>query len=394
VSKRTGWSLGAIAAVSALLSYRANSDWDYPEDAGPAIDALIHGDIHGFLTERPLMGPFSLLFRAPFAALSQLTEAPGYHFYNDAYRFGIFPCLVVAGLLGLWLANIARERGQPPLVQFVLAGLTLVSTPALKALTAGHPEEILGAVLVVAAAVAGLRGKPWIAGLLLALGLATKQWAVVAVVPVALTLSARDMRRVGLAALGAAVLVAVPFLAANPHSFADTFGQLADIRNARMLPANVWWRFTAARQDTATIPDWLGLVAHPLVVGGTIFVALVMARRVRRDPVRRALPLLAFVLLLRCMLDPLDNAYYHVPFLMAIIAADALEGSLVGTLAAAAGLFAITELGDTASAVNVLYLTWSIPYAAYLGGRAYGVDRAAVAARLRTRAARDPAAAR
>jgi Glycosyltransferase family 87 len=383
----TALALGVIVAVSAVLSYRANSLWDYPEDAGPAINALIHLDLHGFLAARPEMGPFSLLFRAPFAALSRLTEAPGYHFYNDAYRFGIFPCMVCAGLLGLWLARIARERGQPLIVQAVILGLCMVSNPTLKALVAGHPEEILAGVLVVGAAVAGLRGRPWTACLLLALGLATKQWAVVAIVPVALTLPARRLRRVAL--VGAAVVAAVmiPFLVVDPGSLFHSFRLMADIRGSGILVANVWYPFTGARSSSVLVPDWLGVVAHPLLIVTTLAVALAFAGRVRADPLRRALPLLALVLLLRCVLDPLDTGYYHVPFLMAVIAADAFAGSLVGTLGAAGGLFVVSELGTSITAVEVLYLVWSLPFAAYLAARTYGVDWHAWPARLRIRAA-------
>lgn len=377
------WSFAAVAAISALLSYHANSDWDYPEDAGPAIDALIHGRIHEFLAARPLMGPVSLIVRAPFAALSLLTQGPGYHFYNDAYRFGIFPCLLIAGVLGIHLADVAGKRGARPLAQLAIGLLFLVNTPTLKALVAGHPEEILGGALCVAAMLAGLRGRSALAVVLLMLALGTKQWAVVAIVPVALTLSRTAMVRSAKIVLGLGMVLLVPFLAVDPGSLWTMTRHLADIRQAGALPADIWWFF---RTPTG-VPDWVGLVSHPLLIATCAGVALLLARRVREHPLERALPLLALVLLLRCILDPLDNAYYHVPFFLALVAADALVGSVAATLVAAALFYVTTELATTTESVNVIYLTWALPFVAYLVGRTYGIDWAAL---LRSRGALGP----
>jgi hypothetical protein len=385
-TRTLGWSLAAITAASAILSFRANSDWDYPEDAGPAIDALIHGRIHGFFTANPppLMGPVSLIFRAPFAALSLFTEAPGYHFYNDAYRFGIFPCLFVAGLLGLYLANIMREHGQPSLAQFAMAGLCVVNPVSLKALDAGHPEEILGATLCVAAMLAGLRRRPVLALILLVLAVGTKQWAVVAIVPVTLTLTTAELKRSARVTAGLAALLIVPFVIVAPGVVWSVTHQVADIRNASILPSNIWWEFRTPHG----VPDWLGVIAHPLLIAICVGVALLLARRVRADLWGRALPLLALVMLLRCLLDPVDTAYYHVPFLMALIAADAVQGRFKATLVATAALFAMNQYATGYSQVNEFYLLWAPLFAVYLAGRTYGLDWAVL---LRTRAVRAPA---
>ena len=80
----------------------------------------------------------------------------------------------------------------------------------LRALEYGHPEELLGGVLCVAAALAALGRRPVAAGLLLGLAVANKPWAVLAVVPVLLVLDRGHLR--ALAAAGAAAIAPV-----GPH---------------------------------------------------------------------------------------------------------------------------------------------------------------------------------
>ena len=389
------WLL-AIGIAAGLLSYHTNSDWDYPEDAGPAIDALIHLRIHDFLAARPAMGPLSLLLRAPFAALSRLTEgADPERLYNDAYRFGVFPCVVASGLLGMWLARIARERGLPAIFQFGVGALCVVNPVSLRAIEVGHPEEILGAVLVVAAVVAGMRRHPWWAVALLAMAIANKQWALVAIVPVALTLAPRQIVRAAVIGVAIGLALFVPIVIVDAHNVWEVTRNMANIDGASFLPANIWWRFVALPSQDFTVGGWLAVVAHPLIIVMGFAVPLLLMGRVKEDLEGRLLPLLALVLLLRCMLDPVTNLYYHVPFFLALVAADTFAGSLIATLVATVALLLTNRLGSSVASVNFVYLCWSIPFAAYLTGRACGLSledvRAAFAAR--SRGARDRASA-
>ena len=74
----------------------------------------LHLRIHEFLDARPIMGPLSLLLRAPFAALGQLVGHGGRpHDYLDDYRFGVFPCLMAAGLFGIVSAGDNTWTGRP-----------------------------------------------------------------------------------------------------------------------------------------------------------------------------------------------------------------------------------------------------------------------------------------
>ena len=87
----------------------------------------------------------------------------------------------------------------------------------------------------------------------------------------------------------------------------------------------------------------------------------------------RALPLLALVMLLRCLLDPADNVYYHTPFLMALVAAGAFSRTLIPALVATVLTYLSSKLGDNnAELLVTMYLGWSIPMAAWLAARAYG----------------------
>ena len=152
------------------------------------------------------------------------------------------------------------------------------------------------------------------------------------------------------------------------------------------MPADVWWPFTHAGGPNSNLdighnvmPHWVGLIARPLLVAVCVTLPLVFARRVRQDLLGRVLPLLALVLLVRCMLDPLDNSYYHVPFLFALVAADAMSGTFAATLVATTALYLTPHLGLSPDGLWTYYMAWTVPFAAYLA--------------LRTRDARGPGAA-
>jgi len=381
--------LAGVSVVAAILSYRADSIWDYPDDAGPPIDDLINGRFSEFISERPAMGPVSLLVRAPFAALSQLTGGGGPdQLYNDAYRFGIFPCLLAAGIVGLLLAREMAARGQPLLFQIAVGALSVVNPVSLRALHFGHPEEILTAAFAVGAVMAGLKGKAWTAALLLTLAVFSKQWAVVVVVPVALTLTAPALRRTAVVLVGLGGLLTLPLLAANPATFVDSTRALLDLRAQFVLPPSIWWPFTdripGVDPPYHEIPQWVGVIAHPLIVILAVGIAIALGRRVREAPAERVFWLLALVLLLRSVLDPVNNGYYHTPFLLALTAAAAYSGDMRPLLLTVAVLTGLTVWELAPVTLSAIYLTWALPFVGYLVLRAGG---------FRTPALRVPVAA-
>jgi hypothetical protein len=77
-------------------------------------------------------------------------------------------------------------------------------------------------------------------------------------------------------------------------------------------------------------------------------------------------------MLLRCALDPANNGYYHVPFFLAVVAADARVGRYYATAAACILLQVPTTLEPTAAHLNTYYVAWVLPFIAYLAARSYG----------------------
>jgi hypothetical protein len=230
-----------------------------------------------------------------------------------------------------------------------------------------------------------------------ALALLTKQWAIFGVLPTAIVVGWRRIQRPLLIGAVVCAVIAIPLLIANPSTLLHANFDQLDIKNEHVQPASIWWPFThetfvPGRPGFHELTHFLRVGSRPLIVGVGLLLPLLFARRVRQDPWRRALPLLALVMLVRCFMDPVNNGYYHVPFLLALIAGDALAGFIAPTLVAVAALELTTRIaqhGDPAL-LCAIYLGWVLPFAIYLAGRAYGLDWAAL---IRSRRARGPAVA-
>jgi hypothetical protein len=125
------------------------------------------------------MGALSILVRLPFAALA------GFAGGGDllAYQLGSIPCVAAAGVLGLAIARWMERRGASRAACIATVVFSMVNPLTWEALALGHPEELLGGALCAGAVLAALRGHSTRAGLLLGLALATKQWALIAVLP-------------------------------------------------------------------------------------------------------------------------------------------------------------------------------------------------------------------
>ena len=89
---------------SVWVALTAGGPGDYPHDAGPAITALLHGNLHAFAAARPAMGELSLLLRAPFAALG--SDADG----ALDLSLGRVPCVAAVALLGALAGRRSRAR--------------------------------------------------------------------------------------------------------------------------------------------------------------------------------------------------------------------------------------------------------------------------------------------
>jgi hypothetical protein len=377
-------SIAFLLLAAAALSLRAGATMDagldYFGDASDAIDALVRGDLTAFFGGQPLMGSFSLLLRAPFVA-------PVFHSSIETVYFaGALPCLLATVVLGLALARLAAERGRSTAVQGLIAGLAVINPITFRALHWGHPEELLCAALCVGAVLAALRERELLAGVLLGLAIATKQWALIAVLP---TLLAAPRRQLPLLAIAGAIAAAfyLPGLIAN----ADRFGVATEAAagqaagGASTTPWSLWWPFAGIDDspfgERYMAPAWIGALSHPLIVLLPIpLTALLWRRRDRRPD--DALLLLALLFLLRCLLDTWNNDYYHAPFFLSLLAWETVRRPGVPLLSlAVAVLLGISFWPDQtqifagsladAPLLFALYAAWAVPLAMLLAVALY-----------------------
>ncbi len=368
-----------VAAVSAWMAFGVGSTGDYPDDAAAPIHDLATGHLGALLSTDMVMGPLSIIFRAPFAALGDGSEL-------SMYQWGSIPCLMVAGLLGLHLARVAARRGAGWPTQVVIAAVCLYNPLTLEALRAGHPEEILTAALAVWAVSAAAESRNTRAAILLGLAIACKQWAIIAVFPVLMALPGRRLRTLA-ATAGVAAALILPAFVAHPAGFVDQQTNAAS--STRVVGVmNVWYpaATTSARHVEYTngsldiqvrqIPSAIAGSSHTAIVLLCLLLPLLLAWRRGTFSLggSEAMALLALLSLVRCALDPFDNVYYHLPLLMALLAWDALDVRQVVpvralALVAVAYLWSHWALGELdPGSLNLFYLGAAAGAALSIGG--------------------------
>jgi hypothetical protein len=367
-------SAAAIAA-SVFLAFWPTGVADYKADAGPSLHPLIGGDFHAAFAHQPAMGWFAILFRAPVAFFARHADA------LLEYRLGNLPCVLVLTALGVWLAARARNRH----VALVVLALAVLGPMNWHALADGHPEELLGAALCVAAVLSAASGRsPLAAGVILGLALATKQWAVLAAGP---ALLAAPRGRAQIAAMAIAVggaLTLLPVIAGSHHLLSPASS--AALSYAAVQPASIWWPFAHVQHvaapgwtvDHRSIPLWLANLTHPGIVILGLVLPLAVLRRTRTLPVstETALTLLALLFLFRCLLDPMNVGYYQVPLLVSLVALEALQRRGLPLLSLISNavmwvLVARIPWGLEPAKVATIYLAWALPLAAYLSLKLY-----------------------
>lgn len=321
--------IAVMALISVWMASRITSTGDWDGDSWPAVSALVHLDLGAYFASRPMMGPLPTLLQAPFAAL-------GGEQLMSAYRWACVPSLLVAGLTGLYLASIARRRGAGLASQASIAVLALVNPLNLAALEGGHPEEILTAALAVAAVASASEDKGWRAAVLLGLALTSKQWAVIAILPTLMVLP-RHRLRTGLVAAAIAAALTLPGLLAAPGGFAEVHESAARTGRA-ITPSSLWYPLATTKTEVVgrepttfvaelqVAPPLVGDLSHPLIVLLTLGLPLAVAAYRGSFGISgsEAMALLALLALLRCALDSVNNIYYHVPLLVALVGWDAL----------------------------------------------------------------------
>jgi hypothetical protein len=406
--KRRSADIAAFAALAALgvgMTLRYGLLGDYKADAAPAFEALTRGHVHEFLRSDALMGPFALLARVPFVLAANLGDAS----MLDRYQWGAAGCLLTAAALALVVVHSMRRAGQPGFACAIAAVLLVANPLVVKALQFGHPEEVLGAALCTCAMLAAIGRKGVLAAILFALALTTKQWALVIVGPMVLAVLVYGLPRwrfaVALILTGAAV--SAPFLLSDPRGFVDAQDRAGSIPVTSWQPASpysIWYPVTPAKDveirpvdgrsvvTVRPVPPAVAAIAKPLIVIAALLLAIPLLWRRRRLTPFDPLLFLAFVLLLRCVLDPFDNPYYHLPFLFAFLAWETLSvrGVPLVSLLASGAFLLQTALADSLDWIPnytthcVAYLAWSLPLLAFMGLHLYSP---ALAQRVRGRIA-------
>ncbi|MHB8491106.1 MAG: hypothetical protein ACYDA6_02680 [Solirubrobacteraceae bacterium] len=444
---------GIGSALLGWLGLYSYAWTNYEAEAQPSFEALVHGHLAEFLRLAPSYGG-SLVERAPFALM------PGVWGGGKlaVYRMVAVPGLAATAALGVWLVAQMRARSRegpdrrsapPRWARGIVLGLCVANPISLLALEHGHPEEILGAALCVAAVALAARGRPVWAGLALGLAIANKEWAVVAAGAVLLALpgalppratlrSARPrwmraptgaMREAVTCTVStclAAGAVLAPLLLVSGGSFLQAARGVASTPSTTFLPWSVWWFFGHLSHSASNpfwsggtvyrvAPTWVGPISHPAVVGaGALLAALAWWQRERRAGRRgtagptgvvgrhrseplfnrqgRALALLALALLMRCLLDTWDNVYYILPFLIALLAWEATARSGFPVASAAAALlawasFVWVPVHGSPDFESASFLAWTVPMAVWLALRLYAPRWPAGAPLWPTRAA-------
>jgi hypothetical protein len=376
--------LGCAATTTIALSDRATGDYvthgrAIADNAGPALVALAHGNLAGFVANQPAMGLTSLILRAPIVWAVRLLGGGD----QLAYRLGAAACLLPLGLLAAWLIVQPATRTRGRQAGAIAAGLLLLSPPVRTAVAAGHPEDVLAAVLDTVAALAAMRGRTGWAAALLALAIGSKPWAAIGAAPV--LLAAPRGQRVSTLARAAALsaLVTFPLALANPGAFAHAFGSMGQTHLVNAF--SFLWPLSHPVQlpnGQLAASRWLPLgLSRSTASSATLAIALLalaLAWRGQRREARAvdALALLALLGLLRCLCDTTQLEYYRVAVLVPLVVWEAVGlGRLpvIGALATGAvALMPSATAHLTPTATNAVSATLSLLLLTYLAGHAIG----------------------
>jgi hypothetical protein len=361
------------------------------DNAAPAVNALVHGSFSGFAAHQPLMGPLSLLLRAPFVAVGDLFSVGGL----VSYQLGVLACLLPVAVFAGWLlltCGAVRLPDRSPSVGWIAgwlaASVLLIGHATQAAIQAGHPEEPLTAVLATVAVIAAIRGQPTVAGVTLGLAVATKEWALIAVAPVLVALAADRWKAIGFALAVALALTAPPAIA-NPKALLHSGAMLADRRLVN--PLSLWWPLGqpldvlgATSRTSRQLPPGLNrlVLAELLLVGGIIVGALSRFTGSDRLKVRDPLALLALLGLIRFVGDPLPQQYYLEALLVPLAAWEVLVAGRLPLVRTTATAFVVMVAGDEAhlpsQTLSAITLACAVVLAGYLIRRVVrdpGADR-------------------
>jgi hypothetical protein len=305
------------AVYVACVGFAVQTMGDYGPDFAPAMAALLGGHLHAFFASVPTDGAGgSIVLRAPAGLIAKAFGGGEL----GVFRAGAFECVLALGVLGLVLAAGMRRRAAPPLGRAAVVGLLVLAPLLTGAVLFGHPEEGLGAALCVGSVLLAGERRPVLAGLVLGLAVVNKPWGVLAAIPALLAVPRGDRLRLA----GCAAAVAGPWFAASslvaPAAFSRVLGAVWPVAH----PVDIWWPLATPTIAPGGLHEWFTpafLASHgrELVVLVPVAATLALAPLGERT-IERSLALLALAFLLRCLVDPSDHFYYHLPFVVALVA--------------------------------------------------------------------------
>jgi hypothetical protein len=366
----TSWLLAAAFSIVVLFAGSRDVFWtgDFYFEVYPAYIVLMHGDVGRFFDLLPGYSGFVTVVGGPAALL---TGALG-GMETMVYRFTAIPGLIALSAVGVAIAGPARAAGNRAWPLFLVLGAGGALT--FETLRAGHPEDLLATGAAIGAVLAARGGRTGWASLLIVAAVVSKQSMVVAVLPAAMAAPRGGLRIAAAGVIGTAVLVTLQTqIGGAVHGTITNTGQL-------FHPHQIFWpfgvpatpEFIADGHGTRMGPEWLAPLTRPMIVGMSFVVSI--AWWLRSGPRRNlddVLGLLALVLILRCMIDPWNLVYYHLPLVAALAGWEARRGRDLPVLSvvvtAACWLTFVVYHERTGNGPFFAYLAWAVPLAVGLG---------------------------
>jgi hypothetical protein len=390
------WLLALAAGLFVLWRGSGDVFWhDFGLEAWPAFEALGRGDLGRFLDLSPVYAG-SMTLRAPLAYAASAVGAND----NWVFRAGALPGVAAMAWLAVHLAGRARRAFEDRVSWLLVVVVTAAGPLVWKTYEYGHPEDVLAAAACVGAVLLAGHGRPLLSGVALGVAIASKQWALLAVAPAVLAAPRRDLRML-------IPVVGIPAAAIAPMWFADIGGFTSEARGVagtggQFHPHTILWPLAQPGPDLpsgepgAIAPAWLSPLPKPAILVVGLALSLVFARVRRERTLSDALLLLAVVLLARCLLDPWNLVYYHLPVVLALAAWEVYEGRRPLLALAVTALAWISFLVYDARAGYgpfLVYCGWALPLlvalgAASLTGASVSSNRSTPRRRLRALPAR------
>jgi hypothetical protein len=385
-SRRLRFGLLAVVAcaITAGNSLSTVATGDYTvhgpvegDNAGPAINALLHGDIAGYLAHQPVIGLTSILLRVPFAGLASLLGGGALL----TYRLGSLVCLLSLGLFAAWLMTRRRSDFVGWLPGFGAAVFLVVSPAVRDAVTGGHPEDVLAAVLSTCAVIAATRGQTRWAAVMIGAATGAKPWAAVAVPPVLVAMRGERVRGAVIASA-----VAIPLAGAGPLGNLSAFVRSMHQVDATRLvnPFSFWWPLSSpvhlasgvlapARLLPLAMTRSMASAIGVSVALGLLALGWIHARR--RDGACEPLALLALLGVARCAVDPTHLPYYYLIVLIPLAAWEAVglgrAPLLTGVVTVAVWLMPIGVQHVSPYVLSAFSIVGTAALSAYLAHRAF-----------------------